>query len=201
MNFLTDEQQELADCLTHLQRMTVINMITGKMSQRQAYFDAGGKAKNGNTADAAVCRMLKNVKVKAFHDSLLASIVNSAIMTREEALERLSVMARTSVKDIANFRKARVGEDENGKDVYQSVWDMKGCDDITENQAMAISELSAGKDGLKFKMHSQASAIKQLSEMEGWNSATKHELTGKDGEAIETITRVERVIVEPKPPR
>jgi len=53
--------------------------------------------------------MLRKVKVKAFHDLLLSSIVSNAIMTREEAMERLSVMARTSVKDIANFSKARIG--------------------------------------------------------------------------------------------
>lgn len=184
---LSPEAVELATKLTKLQRQTVINLVGGE-SQRQAYYSAGGKAQNDNSADATVSRMLSDVKVDAFYQELTNTAANSAIMTREEALERLSTIARVTVKDVATFRKAVVGEDEEGEPVHQSVWEIKDSEDIDGDQAAAISEISAGRDGIKFKLHSQAAAIKQLSEMEGWNSARKYEHTGKDGKPIEHIT-------------
>jgi phage terminase small subunit len=48
-------------------------------------------------------------------------------------------------------------------------------------QMAAISELTAGRDGIKIKTHSQIDAIKQLSKMQGWESAKKVDLTSSDG--------------------
>lgn len=90
---LTKDQQELADKITHLGRMTVINMVSGQMSQRKAYYAAGGQAKTDASADASVARLLGDVRVKAFYDSLVASSVSSSVMTREQALERLTKIA------------------------------------------------------------------------------------------------------------
>lgn len=182
---LTPEQIDLARDLTNLQRMTVLNQFLG-MSPVDSYKAAGGKAKNDQSAAASVSRMLKDVKVRAFNDSLLESVTSNAIMTREEALEILSHQARTTIKDVARFRKTQVGEDDKGEPVYQAVWEMKGSDEITDEQARSITEVSAGKDGLKLKLHDQKAAIKQLADMEGWNAAQRVEHTGKDGEAIKT---------------
>jgi phage terminase small subunit len=177
---LSPEAVELASKLTKLQRKTVLGVIAGK-SQREAYYDAGGKAKSDESADASVSAILSNSKVVAFHNAVLASVTKTAIMTREEALERLTALGRVTVKDVATFRKAHVGEDENGDPVYQSVWEVKDSDSISDDQAAAISEVSTGKDGLKVKLHNSAAAIKQLADMEGWSAPKKHELTGKDG--------------------
>ena len=51
----------------------------------------------------------------------------------------------------------------------------------------AISELTAGKDGLKIKLHDPKAAIKQLAEMRGWEAPKKTELTGPNGGAIQTV--------------
>lgn len=176
---LSPEQQALADKLTHLQRMTVINHIQGGMSQREAYRAAGGKAKSDNSADATAAEILGRPKVKAFYDSLISEVSKNAVMTREEAMETLSKIARTNVKDVVKFRKARIGEDENGDPVYQTVWEMKDDGDIDDDHAAAISELSAGRDGFKFKLHSQVNAIKQLAELEGWEAPKKVQHSGR----------------------
>ena len=182
---LTPEQMEMAKSLSNLQRMTILNKHMG-MAPVDAYFAAGGKAKTPGSAAASVSRMLKDVKVMAFDDSIIAAATTSAIMTREEAMLILTNQARTNVSDIADFRKVRVGEDEEGEAVYQTVWDLKNSDELTPEQSASIMEVSAGKDGLKFKMHDQKAAIKQLSDMEGWNAAQRVEHTGKDGDAIKT---------------
>lgn len=180
---LSPEAVELAAKLTKLQRQTVLGIVAGK-SQRQAYYDAGGKSRTDNSADATAARMLSVAKVAAFHSALLESASKLAVMTREEALERLTNLARVTVKDVADFRKVLTGEDESGNPVRQSVWEIKDSDSIGDAQAAAISEVSVGKDGLKVKLHNSAAAIKQLSDMEGWAAPKKHEVTGKDGEPL-----------------
>jgi phage terminase small subunit len=120
---------------------------------------------------------------------------SSAVMTRQEALEKLSLSARVSITDVAEFKVAQVGEDDNGLPVYQTVWEIKNSEDIAPEVAACIKSITITKTGPKLELHDQNSAIKQLSEMEGWNSATKHEHSGPGGKPI--VTRVERIIVSP----
>jgi len=182
---MTPEQQALADQLTKLQRQTVLNHVTGKMSQREAYYAAGGTAKRDAVADAIVSRMLSDAKVKAFYDSLLAQAVKSSIATREEILERLTLQSRVTITDICDFSYAQVGEDENGNPVYQTVWKMKDSKDIRPEHAACIKSVTVTKTGPKIELFDTTASAKLLVDMQGWQSATKHELTGANGGAIQ----------------
>jgi len=170
---LTPEQQELAAKLTHLQKWTMIHAASG-MSKMDAYVKAGGKAK-GKSANNVIGKMLEKGSVRAFYDSLVSSAAAKSVMTREEALETLTKIARTTVKDVVRFKNAQVGEDEDGNPVYQTVWQLIDQDNMDDGHAAAIAELSTGRDGFKFKLHSQTGAIKQLSELEGWDAPKKVE--------------------------
>lgn len=75
---LTPEQQSLPDALTNLQRLTVLGVVEGK-SQRQAYRDAGGKAKSDASADATVSVMLKQDSVARFLSYLLSEKSKQAV--------------------------------------------------------------------------------------------------------------------------
>ena len=170
---LTPEQKELAAKLTHLQKWTMIHCASG-MSKMDAYVKAGGKAK-GKSANNVIGKMLEKGSVRAFYDSLVSSAAAKSVMTREEALETLTKIARTTVKDVVRFKNAQVGEDEDGNPVYQTVWQLIDQDNMDDGHAAAIAELSTGRDGFKFKLHSQTGAIKQLSELEGWDAPKKVE--------------------------
>lgn len=89
---LTPEQQTLYDKLTTLQKRVCMNILHG-MSQRQAYKESGGKAKE-TAADQVVHVMLKNVHVKAFMDEMYSYDLNQTILSREEAMEILSGFSR-----------------------------------------------------------------------------------------------------------
>lgn len=110
---MTPEQQALADKLTNLQRGVVLGVVAGK-SQRQAYYDAGGRAKTDLSADATVSELLSNPNVRAFYDSLIANVAEKAIWTREDSLRTLAEIAK--------------GEDEMGK---------------TSDRVAAVKELNA----------------------------------------------------------
>lgn len=180
---LTAEQQQLFDALTPLQQKFSLAIIKGK-NQTDAYRKAGGKAKGDNLRKAAHV-LATNCDVQAFLKSVQGEIVDEAIMGREEALKRLTSLGRMSLYDIAEFRNGVIGEDEDGQPVIQASWSFKDSALLTPEALAAISELTAGPQGLKIKMHDPKAAIKQLAEMQGWEAPKKSEFSGPGGGPIQ----------------
>lgn len=181
---LTAEQLELASKLTPLQRKFVLELIKPGTSQRQAYLTAGGKAKTESAQDNSASIMLSNSKVSAFHKSLINTIASDVIMTKQEALERLSKTARATIHDICTFKLTQVGEDADGNPVMQTVWEMKNTEEIDPVIAASIKSVTFTKTGPKIEMYDANGSIKILSDLQGWNAPRKQEITGKDGSAL-----------------
>ncbi|HCM64670.1 MAG TPA: terminase small subunit [Morganella sp. (in: Bacteria)] len=181
---LTDEQKVLFDALTKQQQQFALGILKG-LNQIDAYKQAGYKAKNENAASVSASQIFGNLKLKSFLAAMSASALSDAVMTRQEALERLSAIGRASVSEMVEFGEYNMGDDDDGNPIIQAVWRFK--DSALQNpQALsAISELTAGKDGIKLKLHDPKAAIKQIVDMQGWEAPKKTELTGKDGGAIQ----------------
>ena len=174
---LTAKQE--AFCLAYLE--------TGNASEayRRAYKPNKMTDKSVNEKAS---RMLAMVKIRSRLDELNAAAVSAAVMTRQEALERLSRFARIDLADLVEFGAHTVGHDEEtGQPIIQSVWAIKNSVLQDPKKLAAISELSATKDGIKIKTHSPLQAIQQLAKMQGWESATKHEVSGPDGKPMEVV--------------
>ena len=178
------EQKILFDDLSLLAQKVCVNVLAG-MTQRQAYYEAGGTAKSDESADATVSQLLSNPKVVLFMDSMKAEAVSNAVMSRQEALEKLSNLARTDLKDLVEFGSYELGSDGDGNPIVQAAWRIKDSVLQDPQKMAAISELTAGKEGIKIKTHSPITAIQQLAKMQGWESAGKLEVTGKDGGPIQ----------------
>lgn len=170
---LTPKQE--AFCLSYLK--------TGNASEayRQAYSAENMKPESVNRKAKDV---LDNVKIRARLEELNAGAVSDAVMTRREALERLSSFARTDLADLVEFGSYEIGE-QDGQRIIQASWKIK--DSVLQDPAKmaAIAELAATKDGIKIKTHSPLQAIQQLAKMQGWESATKHEHSGPGGGPVE----------------
>ena len=173
---MTPEQKTLFDQLTELQQRTAINVLAG-MTQRAGYYAAGGTAKNDESADATVSALLSNIKVRAFMDAMKEAAVSEAVMTRTEAMEKLSALARTDLKDLVEFGEYELGDDGEGNPVIQSSWRIRDSALQDPAKMAAISELTASKEGIKIKTHSPLAAIKQLADMQGWDAAKKVDTT------------------------
>lgn len=176
---LTPEQEALSSALTKLQRQLVLGRVAGK-SSRQAYYDAGGKAKDDKTADASASEILSNPKVDAFYRSLIETVTSDAVMTREKALERLTLMAETQITDILEFRTVEiktVGKDGEEESDEQTIWLMKDSPEIEKRAGAAIKSVTFTKQGPKIEMYDARDAIAQLSKMQGWEAAQKVENT------------------------
>ena len=151
---------------------------------------AGGKAKGLESIDAAAYRLFSDVQVKAYYDSLIEAATNSAIMTREQALERLTKSAQVTITDVCEFRNVKVGEDDSGQPIYQTVWTIKDSENIPPHIAACIKSVTITKTGPKIELYDSNAAIKQLSTMEGWDAPKRSELTGKDGKPLALKTDV-----------
>lgn len=174
---MTPEQKQLFDRLTQLQQRVAINVLGG-MSQRQAYYAAGGGAKNDVSADSTVYELLSNPQVVQFMDSMKLQVVNEAIMSREEMAKKLSLLSRTNLNDIVRFETKEIGRDPITGDVLkQTGWFIP--DNMLENpdKLAVISELEVGKFGPKIKTHSQLQAMAQLAKMMGYDAAQKIDAT------------------------
>lgn len=113
--------------------------------------------------------LIKRGDVRARLDELNASAVSSAVMTRKEALERLSTFARTDLSDLVEFGAYELGQDDDGKPIVQAAWKIRDSVLQDPKKLAAISELSAGRDGIKIKTHSPLQAIQQLAKLQGWD--------------------------------
>lgn len=153
---MTDEQKAMFDDLTPLQQKVAISVISG-MSNIDAYYAGGGKAKNKAAAEAVVSRMLSNAKVKSFIDSMKEVAVNSAVMSRQEMMETLTRFSRV------NLPLNKLGFLE--------------LDSLSSDQLEALEQVQITEDGVKVKNYSKLASMKQLAELAGYNEAQKIEHT------------------------
>lgn len=173
---MSEEQAVMLAALAPLQRKVALNVISG-MSNIDSYYAGGGDAKNKASAEATVSVMLRNAKVKEFIDSMTKEAVNQAVMSRQEMLERLSNLARVNMSDLIEWRISEAKDDE-GKPIEQTIWSIKESAEQDPSKMASISEVTAGKEGLKIKQHSPLSAMKQLADLEGYNKPQKIEQSG-----------------------
>lgn len=181
---LSTEQLELASKLTTLQRKFVIALVKPGANQTSAAKEAGCNCTTDESFASVGKTMFKKVQVRAFYNSLMESIASDSVMTRQEAIERLSKSARATIHDICTFELKQVGEDEDGNPVMQTVWTMKHSEDIDPVIAASIKSVTFTKTGPKIEMYDSNGSIKILSDLQGWNAPRKQEITGKDGSAL-----------------
>ena len=175
---MNEEQAALFEKLTPLQKEVSLNSISG-MNDIDSYKASRGKAKTLKTQEACVSELLSNPKVATFIGSMAAHIVNPAIMSRDEMLERLSGLARTNMSDLIEWRtELSVGGE--GEEVEQSMWAVKESAYLDESKAASIAEVTAGKEGFKIKQHSPLAAMKQLAELAGYEAPKQIEVVSKE---------------------
>lgn len=187
----TPHQVELASKLTPLQRKFIIELIKPNTSQRQAYINAGGTAKTDKAQDASASRMLTDVKVKAFYEAMMETKTVNSIMTRDEALERLSKSARIKITDVCTFKYVEFTDKETDEVYMNTVWTMKDAEDIDPDVAACIKSVTFTKTGPKIELYDANGSIKMLSDIQGWNAPKRTEITGKDGQALQLNANIE----------
>ena len=135
---MTPEQQQLSAQLTNLQRLTVLGVVEGK-SQRQAYYDAGGKAKNDAAADTSAYEIMSRPEVRYFYDALIASAADSVKITLKEHLERLKDLADAALCD-GKYAAAVTAEVARGKASGLYVEKVEHTGNMNHNHKMSLDD-------------------------------------------------------------
>ncbi len=172
---MTAEQKMLFDALTPLQQKVCVNSLSG-LSNIDSYIKAGGKGKTQAARENSASQIFSKLEVKAFLDSMKAAAVSSAVMSRQEMMERLSTFSRVGLNDLIEWAEIDA-ETVDGEPIKQSVWMVKPSAMQDPIKMSAIAELAATKDGIKIKTHSQLAAMNQLADLAGYKAASKLDLT------------------------
>lgn len=145
------------------------------------------------TVNRKAKELTDNGKIAARIKELNSKAVTDAVMTRQEAMERLSGIARTDLADLVEFGTYELGSDQDGNPIIQSAWKIKDSALQDPEKMSAIAELTAGRDGAKIKTHSPLQAIQQLAKMQGWEAAAKIDHT-TNGESLNAATPAQAAI-------
>lgn len=182
-----------ASYLNARQRDTLFNIWSG-LTAPEAYDLAGGKIDSTNQYKHVYVNRIKNSpKGRAFLDALTKRHGETlepeadkarteqderwaaAVMRRNEALAKLSHIARANIKDIADFRAVDMGVDDKGRPLVQSHWTIKQAEDMPEHVAAAIKKVKATPSGIELELHDPIAAIQQIGKMMEWESPQRIE--------------------------
>lgn len=167
----------MARKLTAKQEKYKNNRISG-MIVMDSYRNAYPNQKMSNKAiSVAANKLEKDPRISLAIEKAKEREKSKAIMTREEALERLSISARIKITDVATFKLINIGTKK--EPIMQTVWTIKDCEDIDPVVAACIKSITMTSKGPKLELYDANGAIKQLSAMEGWDAAKKFEHKGK----------------------
>jgi phage terminase small subunit len=139
MNDLTDKQQEFV-------RQYLVDM------NATAAYKRAGYAAEGNAAEAAASRLLRNVKIAAAIQAAMNERAERTAVTADRVLQEL---ARIGFSDMRNYTKW-------GPDGVV----LRSSEEMDDEEAAAVAEVSQtitqGGGSLKFKLHSKVDALTKL---------------------------------------
>jgi phage terminase small subunit len=129
---------------------------------QDSYFRAGYSCKKKTVAKSNAYKLLTNAYLQRYISILQEEQSKRTGVTADKVIEELERIGFVDIKDYVSFRteKTVVGEIDGIAILgYDTVVDMK---DSTEVDGKVISEISKGKDGFKFKLHSKVDALGKI---------------------------------------
>jgi phage terminase small subunit len=171
--------------LTAKQESFKNNRVKG-MSRIEAYLASTYSTDNMSKTSiyAEALRLDNHPLISQAVEKAKEKALSASIMTREEALQRLTLHARVKVTDVCDFKFQCIGQDADGQDIMRTVWTVKNSDDIDPDIAACIKSVTMGKDGPKIELHDNDKAINQLRAMEGWDAPKLTALTDNKGNSV-----------------
>ena len=143
----------------------------------QAYVIAGYSKNDGNAS-----RLNGNEKVRARVAELLAASAERAGVTIDRITAELAKIGFADIRKAVKWGDGVAVSDEDGNVQISNGIALIGSDQVDDDTAGAIAEVSQTKDGLKLKMHDKRGALIDLGRhlgMFGADGATAANLTVK----------------------
>lgn len=178
-SMMNKEQLEMYDKLTTLQKSVALAKVADPtLNDTDAYIAGGGKARNADSVRASAYDILTNPSVVGFIDSFKEAVVSSKIMSREQMMEDLSIIANASMFDICDLLHADdelmnvgTGEMFTGTESFT----LKRASDIKPEHHKLIRSMKMGRYGIEVTLIDPMQARKMLADMQGFNAPIKTE--------------------------
>ncbi len=154
---MTDIQKALFGKLTSLQKEIALNSIAG-MNDIDAYKASKGKAKTISAMESSASEILRNPEVDAFIASMVNTVVNPAIMSRDEMLAELSVIAGVVTPDLTENGIGSLTENRHGFDVKLKA--IKQLAELAGYDAPIVSDLKSSDGSMSPRSMSDADLLK-----------------------------------------
>ena len=157
------------------------------LNATQAATRAGYSAK---TAASQGERLLRNVEVaKAIQAAQAARSARTEI-TQDMVLRELAKIGFSDIRKVVRWgtTELRTTEGKDGEAVTEPYHGLRlvAADEIDDDTAAAIAEVSEGRDGLKVKFHDKKGALVDIGRHIGmFKDRVEH--TGKDGGPVEVV--------------
>lgn len=123
--------------------------------------------------------------VRKFMALMQVDLVADAMMSRNEAIERLSEIARSSITDVVDVKTVNWGTEQQPD--IQTTWQLKSDGESLSS----VSKISSGPAGPRVELYSALAAIKQLSDMCGWEVPKQSEVkVSTDDDKVIDVTKL-----------
>lgn len=157
------------------------------LNATQAAIRSGYSAK---TAPEQASRLLSNVKVSDAVQAAMQARSQRTEITQDMVLCELAKIGFSDIRKVVRWgaTELRTTEGKDGETVTEPYHGLRllAADEIDDDTAAAIAEVSEGRDGLKVKFHDKKGALVDIGRHIGmFKDRVEH--TGKDGGPVEVV--------------
>jgi phage terminase small subunit len=131
-------------------------------SKREAYIKAGYETENLEATSASASRLLTDAKVQARINEIQSSAAKRAEITIERTLLELAKIGYADIRKAAKWGSALSVKNDDGEQVVVTDVAVLNSDEIDDDTAVAIAEVSRTKEGIKIKMHDKLGALEKI---------------------------------------
>lgn len=179
---LNDDQKKLASNLRPMQlKFANLHLLKNenKLSDANAYIEAGYKVASEKSAYASAARMLTNVKVKAYIDACKDLAAEETGLTLQYLDKKLKDMIETDISDLIDTVPMIIEVDGKEITVFRPVV-KEDIKTIPKSALSSINSIKMTKEGIQYSLPDRK-AILELAYKRKGGLLEKHEHTGKNG--------------------
>lgn len=133
------------------------------MNGTQAYLNVYKTCKKEETAMASASRLLRNVKVKEYIEELQSKVEEKAVVTIEDIVNELSVIAFGDRTEIAKVETEPVVDEETGKvKYYRTHLDITDTEKLSVNAKKIVSGYKLTTAGISVETCDKMKALELL---------------------------------------
>lgn len=145
---------------------------------------------SAKTAPEQASRLLSNVKVSEAVQAAMQARSQRTEITQDMVLRELAKIGFSDIRKVVRWgaTELRTTEGKDGEAVTEPYHGLRlvAADEIDDDTAAAIAEVSEGRDGLKVKFHDKKGALVDIGRHIGmFKDRVEH--TGKDGGPVEVV--------------